>query len=515
MSRPPSSSGAPPRVSVRSGMDVRGLEFRLTLAAVGVFSALLAGFAGLAAHLAPSIDMRPLVGAGIAATAVGAGVTWAMARRIRHTVRARERALNHAAFHDTDTGLPNRLGLERRLAGLESAQPVFVAAFGIERYAQMRGVLGHDHCARMHRRLASALTTHQPTWIVARPAADIIGAAFPAANLAEAKRLAAEAGDRLQAAQVPGGQGVDVRVVTGLSTGSTAPTGVLLTEADIALDAARAKRARAAVFDPVASARSADTLGMMAALRDAIAAGDLSLVHQPKLDLRTRTLSGVECLVRWTDPVRGPIPPDRFIAIAEETGDIRALSEWVLVRAVQDQAAMAAAGRTLTMSVNLSGRLVGDVAFTRAVVAAAGQAKGRLCMEVTETAVIARPDAALEQLRRFREKGVSVAIDDYGSGLSSLTYLKTLEADELKIDKSLVTALPRSPRDAILVRSTVDLAHALGMTCTAEGVEDEETCALLGVIGCDHAQGWHVGRPLPLGELLATLDGIERAHEAA
>ena len=496
-------------------MDVRGLEVRLTLIAVVVFSTLLATFAGLAAHLAPGIDMLPLTGAGVAATALGAGVTWALARRIRHAVRARERALNHAAFHDADTGLPNRLGFERRLTLLESRLPVYVAAFGIERYAQMRGVLGHEHCARMHRRLASALTTHQPKWIISRPAADIIGAAFPAASLADAKRLAAEAGDRMQATQAAGGQDVDVRVITGLSSGSLTPTVVLLTEADIALDAARAKRARAAVFDPVASAHSADTLGMMAALRDAIAAGDLSLVHQPKLDLRTRALTGVECLVRWTDPVRGPISPDRFIAIAEETGDIRALSEWVLVRAVHDQAQMAAAGRALTMSVNLSGRLVGDVGFTRAVVAAAGQAKGCLCMEVTETAVIARPDAALEQLRRFREAGVSVAIDDYGSGLSSLTYLKLLEADELKIDKSLVTALPKSPRDAILVRSTVDLAHALGMTCTAEGVEDDETCRLLSAIGCDHAQGWHVGRPLPLNELLAKLDHIERAHEAA
>jgi EAL domain-containing protein (putative c-di-GMP-specific phosphodiesterase class I)/GGDEF domain-containing protein len=512
----PLRSLRPPRhlVMLRA---VHPLEAKLALLAIVLITVLIGALAILTGRMGSAFDGRPLLAAAIAGAALGALGSWVIAQRLAGALRARERALTHAAFHDAETGLPNRIGLERRLPHLGGDQPVFVAVFGVERYAQMRAVLGNDHCARMQRRLATALAAHQPNWLLARPAPDLVAAAFPAADLTEAKRLAGKAADRMQAVDLGvGAQGaVDIRTVTGLSTGAIQPSSALLTEAELALDAARARRSRAAVFDPVASARAADTLALMAALRDAIAKGDLWLAHQPKLDLRTGRISGVECLVRWTDPVRGPVPPDRFIALAEETGDIRTLTEWVLSRAVEDQATIAAAGRELTMSVNLSGRLVGDASVTRLVLAAAARAKGKLCLEVTETAVMARPDGALAQFRKMRDHGVAVAIDDYGSGLSSLAYLKKIEADELKIDKSLITALPRSPRDAILVRSTVDLAHSLGMTATAEGVEDASARDLLAVLGCDHVQGWQVGRPMPLADLLTHLPRLEQTNAAA
>ena len=495
--------------------DARHLEARLTILATVFFGLILAGFDLVVLRNSPTLAHRPLLAAGVAGVALVALGSWALSRQLSGSLRAREAALLHAALHDPETGLPNRTGLERWLPGMKGATPVFVVAFGVERYAQMRGVLGHEHCARMQRRLATALAAHQPNWLIARPAADIIAAAFVAPDLATAKRLAAAAGERLQGAGVGDPQGaVDVRVVTGLSTGSENPTAALVKEADLALDAARARRVRATVFDKAASAHSADTLALMAGLRDAIAAGDLSLVHQPKLCLRTGAITGVESLVRWTDPQRGAVSPDRFIALAEETGDIRALTEWVLARAMEDQAQMTAAGHPVMVSVNLSGRMVGDASFTKAILSS-GRVSGRLCLEVTETAVIARPEGALAQFRRFRENGVKIAIDDYGSGLSSLAYLKSIEADELKIDKSLVTALPTSPRDAILVRSTVDLAHNLGMTATAEGVEDKATCSLLGVIGCDHVQGWHIGRPMPVAELVRFLTTASAKGEAA
>ncbi|CAN5247298.1 hypothetical protein BH09PSE2_BH09PSE2_01980 [soil metagenome] len=450
---------------------------------------------------------------GLSAMAIGGAI---LAARLAQEVAKRERALLDKVLTDEETGLLSRSGLERRLPGLAGSRPVFVAAFGVERYAQMRGVLGHQRCAQMLRRLGTALSAHHPDWITGRLAADILGAAFAADDLPQAQALIAQAVCRLQASQVADSAGaVDVRLVTGLSTGASQAPPTLVREADVALDEARSLREPHAVFDPASHARSADTLSLMAALREAIAAGDLALHHQPKFCLRSRTITGVESLVRWTDPVRGPVSPDRFIALAEETGDIRALTEWVLTRAVQDQAAMAAAGRPLTVSVNLSGRLVGDEAFTDVILDITRRAPGRICLEVTETAVIARPEGALAQFRRFREQGLTVAIDDYGSGLSSLAYLKTIEADELKIDRAFITALATSPRDAILVRSTVDLAHALGMTATAEGVEDAATERLLAIVGCDHVQGWHVGKALPVDELIAGIDALEAAHDAA
>jgi EAL domain-containing protein (putative c-di-GMP-specific phosphodiesterase class I)/GGDEF domain-containing protein len=429
-----------------------------------------------------------------------------LARRLAGQVAARDSALLEQALRDGETGLLNLQGLERRVTGLAGSSPVYVAAFGVERYAQMRGVLGHERCALMMRRLGTALQALHPDWIVGRMAGDIIAAAFTADRLQDAQDTVTEARRRLQAAQVADPDGaVDARLVIGLSTGDAAAPPTLLREADVALDAARSRRVRRALFDPAARALSAETLSLMAGLRDAIATGDLALAHQPKLDLRTRRVTGVESLVRWTHAEQGPISPDRFIALAEETGDIRRLSEWVLAKAVEDQATLAAAGHTLSVSVNLSGRLVGDDAFTEIAVAAAGRACGRLCLEVTETALIAHPESAAAQFRRFSEAGLAVAIDDYGSGLSSLAYLKAIEADELKLDQTLITALPGGERDWVIIRAAIDLAHNLGMTCTAEGVESEEALEILAAMDCDFAQGWRVGRPLPLDALVARL----------
>ncbi len=170
-------------------------------------------------------------------------------------------------------------------------------------------------------------------------------------------------------------------------------------------------------------------------------------------------------------------------------------------RAVAEQAELAAAGWALPFSINLSGRLVGDEETTRRLLALAAAAAAPLCLEVTETAVIGNPEAALAAVARFREAGVEISIDDYGSGLSSLAYLKRIAASELKLDRSLVCDVAASGRDALLVRSTVDLAHGLGMKVVAEGVEDETTLAILAGLGCDLIQGYHVARPMPLAAL--------------
>ena len=418
-------------------------------------------------------------------------------------VADREQRLRQAALTDAETGLPNRPALEAAAIGMRAAGRVAVVALGVERFARMRGSLGYDLSSDLFGELGRRLAEARPDWTIARTSADILGAAFPAADIAEARRLAEAAAVVLQAPHAVGDQMIDVRIVAGLSAGDD--PGQLVREADLALDAARAGGLRLAVFDRAGRARAAESLELMPALRRALADDALSLVHQPKYDPRRGEVAGVESLVRWLHPRRGPLAPDVFIGLAEETGDIRALTEWVAGRAIAEQAELAAAGLVLPFSINLSGRLVGDPEMTRRLIGLAGRAKGPICLEITETAAMGRPEATLASFQQFREAGVAVSIDDYGSGLSSLAYLKRIAASELKLDRSLVCDVARSSRDALLVKSTVDLAHGLGMKVVAEGVEDQTTMALLAGMGCDLIQGWAVARPMPLADLRAFL----------
>lgn len=193
--------------------------------------------------------------------------------------------------------------------------------------------------------------------------------------------------------------------------------------------------------------------------------------------------------------------------MAEETGHIRPLTEWVIQRALADQRLVAQAGHDIQMSVNVSGRLLTDDAFADGVLAMIGESGARLCIEITETAVMDNPERALGMIERFAAAGVAVSLDDYGSGLSSLAYLKRIPANELKIDKAFVMGMDQSSRDALLVKSTIDLAHGLGLQITAEGVESPTALALLRGMGCDMAQGYLIGRPAPLEALLEQLGG--------
>jgi EAL domain-containing protein (putative c-di-GMP-specific phosphodiesterase class I) len=204
------------------------------------------------------------------------------------------------------------------------------------------------------------------------------------------------------------------------------------------------------------------------------------------------------------------IPPDLFVPMAEETGHIRALTERVLQAAIEDQQRMSAAGWPLTLSVNISARLLSDTDFANVAIEHVRQAPHGICFEITETAVIDNPKVALENIELFAAGGVRVAIDDYGSGLSSLAYLKQLPARELKIDKMFIQNLTNSQRDALLVRSTIELAHGLGMEVTAEGVETPAAFALLASMRCDMAQGYLVSRPATVEELLAILNDERR-----
>jgi EAL domain-containing protein (putative c-di-GMP-specific phosphodiesterase class I)/GGDEF domain-containing protein len=421
-------------------------------------------------------------------------------------LRDREARLTHMALHDQETGLPNRLALEREAGAQADA---WVILFGVDRFEVVRNAIGYDSMARLLASLGERLSALAEGAPMARVGAGALGLVIAAADEAEALAAASRL---VEAAQVPikvNGAPVDIALTAGVAgrgaTGSD--LGSPVDRAAIAVDQARAARRLVAVFDGSAYGDPADNLSLISELMTALRDGHVTLAYQPKYDFRAERITGIEALMRWTHPRRGFVSPDLFIGMAEETGHIRPLTEWAIRRAIADQKALAAAGHALTVSVNISGRLLSDESFADFALAEVTASRADLCFEITETAVMDNPEMALRIVDRFAGAGIAVSLDDYGAGLSSLTYLKQIRADELKIDKSFVLGLGQSTRDALLVKSTIDLAHSLGLKVTAEGVESPTALALLRGMGCDLAQGYLIGRPVPLAEMMARLDG--------
>lgn len=275
--------------------------------------------------------------------------------------------------------------------------------------------------------------------------------------------------------------------------------------AEVALGQARADQ-RDVVRDLSRIEHAYDRLSLMRDLSRAIGNGEIFLQYQPKVHLRRQAITSVEALVRWQHPQRGLIMPGDFIPLAEESGKISALTLWTIRQAIADQQVLAESGHDIPIFVNISGLLLADAEFVDQVCTMVRGVSSRVGFEITETAVIRDPDSAIRHLRMFADIGVTLAIDDYGAGLSSLAYLKQLPAKELKIDKMFILELTSSNRDPLIVRSTIDLAHALDMEVTAEGVETPAAMALLSVMGCDMAQGYLISRPIAIGPLREFLE---------
>ena len=285
----------------------------------------------------------------------------------------------------------------------------------------------------------------------------------------------------------------------------------LIEEAELALADARIERGPIA-RDVSAASATLDRLILARELHKAIGGDQLFLQYQPKVHLRRQEIVSVEALIRWRHPERGLVLPSDFIPIAEESRDIVALTLWTIEQVIGDQRILAANGHDLPIFINIAGVLLSDARFVRQACALIVSSGARLGFEITETSVIRDPESAIRNLQVFADIGIVIAIDDYGAGLSSLAYLKQLPARELKIDKLFVTQLTSSNRDPLIVRSTIDLAHALEMEVVAEGVETPAAMALLTVMGCDMIQGFLISRPIGLEALLPFL--AEERHLA-
>ena len=241
-----------------------------------------------------------------------------------------------------------------------------------------------------------------------------------------------------------------------------------------------------------------DKITLKRELKGAIDRGELFLQYQPKVHVRRQEIASAEALVRWRHPTRGLILPSDFIPLAETSRDIDRLTLWTIEQVITDQHYLRADGQEITIFVNISGQLLSNASFVKRACEMVSKGGVPLGFEITETSVIRDPVSAIANLNIFADHGIAIAIDDYGAGLSSLAYLKQLPARELKIDKMFVLQLTSSNRDPLIVRSTIDLAHALEMEVTAEGVETPAALALLSVMGCDIIQGYLISRPIEI-----------------
>jgi len=437
-------------------------------------------------------------------------------------LRDREAKLLHQAGHDLVTGLPNRMAAEAAIQQQldEAVAPrAALLMLGLGRLPDIITTMGHVVADRVMREVAQRLVPVAGGALVARATDARLSLFCAGATRGEAVTLALRIVEALSEPYREADLTLDLSPAIGIACSPVhgAQASTLMRRADIALIGALGSEEPVAMYDPATDPHRPERLSLMADLRHALESREgLSLAYQPKLHLASGRIDGVEALVRWEHPGAGPLAPDVFIALAEETGNIRRLTRWVLEAGIEQAARWQGSGLDLRVALNVSARDLEDIELPRRVaglLAAHGVSPRGIALEVTESAIMAKPETAVLVLRRLADLGLDIAIDDFGVGQSSFAYLRRLPVRELKIDRSFVTQIAQSREDLAIVRSIIELAGQLDFRVTAEGVEDAATLERLRALGCDHAQGFAIARPMPVQAFEAFLDA-RRVAEA-
>ena len=432
--------------------------------------------------------------------------------KMRADVQQRRLALEYQSLHDSLTGLPNRACLLEELN--ETLKPVSnydrrigLMIMDLDHFKEINDTLGHpvgDLILReVAKRLANAIGS---SGLTARLGGDEFAVILPDSDQRHCIDMADSIARALEQEFQVGGHKLYVGGSVGVAIYPEHGTevSVLMRHADVAMYMAKHTGKNTAFYDDSQDENSLLRLQLVKELKDAISNDHLELYYQPKLDFRHEAITSVEALLRWNHPEHGMVPPDRIIPMAEQTGVIQNLTQWVLEKALQQQACWRETGADINVSVNLSAYDLRDTSLPETVselLAATTASPEKLTLEVTESAMMSDLGNATVLLSRIKEMGVGIAIDDFGTGFSSLSYLKKLPVRELKIDKSFVINMNHDESDAMIVRSTIDLAHNLGLIVVAEGVENQAVLERLQALGCDLIQGYHLCHPLPPDQL--------------
>jgi diguanylate cyclase (GGDEF)-like protein len=511
------SSGIPARAlraAVRAGGASTVSGHRISIVPVGRDPGNANHWAVVASAPAPAWSHS--VGASTVALALGGVLLLGLAAL---QVRAGRRRLDAAGRIDALTGLPNRSALRAHLDDeLQRAQRTgagtAVLILDLDRFRAINDSLGHTGGDQLLRDVAERLTAAaHPHDLVARLGGDefaLVLADVDSRN--EPLLLARRWQEALHEPFERDGFSlhIDASIGIALAPGHGTDPGSLIRAADIAMSKAKEDKTSVAVYDPVLDVAGSGILLLLEDLRRALDTDQVFLHYQPKVWIDTGQLAGVEALVRWQHPVRGFVAPDEFVPAAEGTGLIRPLTRLTLELAVAQARRWLDAGQPVQVAVNLSAVCLLEPSFPQVVaqvLAAHRLPSALLRLEITESSVMVDPDRALALLTQLCADGIRLSIDDFGTGYSSMSYLKRLPADELKIDRTFVADMCENTSDHVLVRSSVELGHNLGMSVVAEGIEDEQTLAALADLGCDVAQGYHLGRPMSAEALTEWMKG--------
>ena len=466
-------------------------------------SSILLGLAPVAAHVgAFSVVMLPLLMLPIL------GVH----RNAKTSLRRQ-----HEALHDALTGLPNRELLrtraEQALVSVDGSRPVAVMLIDLDHFKEINDTMGHQVGDRVLGEVARRLKAiAAPDVTVARLGGDEFAVLLTdLRGPGHAAEVGAELSARLREPVMVDNVrlGVQASIGIALAPQDADTFETLLKRADIALYRAKGNRGEIQSYRSEIDGYTIERLALLGDLHGAVENEEFRLAFQPQICVRTGDVLSVEALTRWLHPRHGLVSPDVFIPLAENSGLIGRLSRWVIDESVLTLSRWRELGHDVSMSVNVSARLLTDLdfpVFFAETLRRYDVPASRLTVEVTESTIMADPGRALEVLGELRKLGVMLAIDDYGTGYSSLSYLCRIAADELKIDKSFVLQMGLDENSAIIVRSTIELGHNLGLTVTAEGVEDRDTYETLRELGCDRVQGFFHSRPLAAPAMEAWLN---------
>lgn len=440
---------------------------------------------------------------------------------MRTAIAEREEKIRHQATHDELTGLPNRtLFLDRLGRAIATARRsgslVGMIMMDLDRFKEINDTLGHHFGDEVLISVGHRLTeTLRESDTVARLGGDEFAVTFFTDSIARSEEVAGRIREELQAPHHLGEVTIEVEASMGIAVfpAHAGDAATLMKLADVAMYDAKKRHSSFAIYEPGRDEHSLRRLAILSELRNAVASDELELVFQPKIDMMTRKAVHVEALVRWRHPVHGVLAPAEFVPLAEQSGNIAMITKWVLRNAIRHCSEWNAEGIDLSVAVNLSALDLFDADLPgtiRTLLDDAGLPAEKLVLEITESAVMSDPTHAKKILGELKNRGITIAIDDYGTGYSSLAHLKQLPADELKIDKSFILSLRKiDSEDGFIVRSTIDLGHTMGLKVIAEGVETAASFDILDRLGCDMAQGYYIAHPLPAGDLRSWMSDSE------
>ena len=420
---------------------------------------------------------------------------------MQQAILSRESEIVFQVYHDPLTKLANKNELKRVTSlWFEDKSAVAVCLIDIKRMTEVNGTLGHVVGDEVIKEIGKRLSSFDNVDLVCHITGDEFALAFKNTSPKKLRVLIADLQKSIEAEYRYRDISLHLQLSIGISfVHYPSDLETLLRQADTALQYAKKNKLEQQIYNQQIDGNTLDRLQLINELKSAIDNGELVLFYQPKLDLKLKKVTHVEALVRWRHPDRGMIPPDDFIPIAEQMGQMNALTRWVMNESIDQYLKWKSQDIELCIAINISAENLKDVHFCRYVldlITEKGVPIEVLTLEITEDAVVSDPENAIKQLKVLKNSGLKLSIDDYGTGYSSLAQLKQLPVSELKIDKSFVQNLMVSADDQIIVSSTLQLAHNLGLSVVAEGIEDEGALNWLIERGCEMGQGYYLSRPL-------------------